>query len=171
MSRQTSLQSKSHASSAGRTISIPPSNSGWTTLVTPIFRNAATSSVRTARAIIMISEFRLRARRAANSIVPWSAPLTRSCARFQCPRLLDLITSGTIDPSFVITHRLPLDQTAEGYKIFGEKKGECIKVVFKPRDLQVKKAILQERGCQVLKKIWRSNGLEHFPESQRVCLR
>ena len=43
--------------------------------------------------------------------------------------------AGKIDPSFVITHRLPLDDAADGYKTFHENKGECIKVVLKPHGL------------------------------------
>jgi threonine dehydrogenase-like Zn-dependent dehydrogenase len=46
--------------------------------------------------------------------------------------LLERIQKGEIDPSFVITHRLPLEQAAHGYKIFEEKKNSCIKIVLKP---------------------------------------
>jgi threonine dehydrogenase-like Zn-dependent dehydrogenase len=46
--------------------------------------------------------------------------------------LLAKIESGEIDPSFVITHTLPLDQAIEGYDLFREKKDNCIKVVLKP---------------------------------------
>jgi threonine dehydrogenase-like Zn-dependent dehydrogenase len=46
--------------------------------------------------------------------------------------LLERIQKGEIDPSFVITHRLPLDAAPEGYKIFRDKQDECIKVVLKP---------------------------------------
>jgi threonine dehydrogenase-like Zn-dependent dehydrogenase len=46
--------------------------------------------------------------------------------------LLDLVQEGTIDPSFVITHRLPLDRAAEGYKTFRDRKDGCMKVVLKP---------------------------------------
>lgn len=46
--------------------------------------------------------------------------------------LLQLIMDGRIDPSFIITHRLPLDQAPEAYKLFKEHKDECIKVVLKP---------------------------------------
>lgn len=48
------------------------------------------------------------------------------------PRLLEYISAGRIDPSFVITHRFTLDDAAEGYKTFHEKKDQCIKVVMKP---------------------------------------
>ncbi len=47
-------------------------------------------------------------------------------------RLLDRIQQGDIDPSFVITHSLPLEQAPRGYKIFEEKKESCVKVVLKP---------------------------------------
>jgi threonine dehydrogenase-like Zn-dependent dehydrogenase len=46
--------------------------------------------------------------------------------------LLDRIERGDIDPSFVITHRLPIDQAADAYKTFRDHKDECIKVVLKP---------------------------------------
>jgi threonine dehydrogenase-like Zn-dependent dehydrogenase len=46
--------------------------------------------------------------------------------------LLDRIERGEIDPSFVITHRLPLDQAPNAYKMFRDEKGTCIKVVLKP---------------------------------------
>ncbi|HWD97531.1 MAG TPA: zinc-dependent alcohol dehydrogenase [Bryobacteraceae bacterium] len=46
--------------------------------------------------------------------------------------LLERIQKGEIDPSFVITHRLPLDQAPEGYAMFKEKQDDCIKVVLKP---------------------------------------
>lgn len=46
--------------------------------------------------------------------------------------LLERVQNGEIDPSFVITHKLPLDQAPHGYKIFRDKKDNCIKVVLKP---------------------------------------
>ncbi len=46
--------------------------------------------------------------------------------------LLERIQNGEIDPTFVITHRMPLDQAAEGYRIFRDKQDECVKVVLKP---------------------------------------
>ena len=47
------------------------------------------------------------------------------------PKLLELITSGQLDPSFIITHRPRLDQAAEAYKMFNDKQDECLKVVMK----------------------------------------
>ena len=46
--------------------------------------------------------------------------------------LLDKIESGAFDPSFVVTHRLPLEQAPEAYKTFRDKQDECIKVVLRP---------------------------------------
>jgi len=46
--------------------------------------------------------------------------------------LLDRVEQGEIDPSFVITHRMPLDDAPHGYKIFKEKGDQCIKVVLTP---------------------------------------
>ncbi|RCJ26628.1 glutathione-dependent formaldehyde dehydrogenase [Nostoc sp. ATCC 43529] len=48
------------------------------------------------------------------------------------PKLLDYIQGGKIDPSFVITHTLPLEQAPHGYEIFNQRKDNCIKVVLKP---------------------------------------
>lgn len=45
--------------------------------------------------------------------------------------LLDKILQDEIDPSFVITHRLSLEEGPEGYKTFHENKDDCIKVVLK----------------------------------------
>jgi threonine dehydrogenase-like Zn-dependent dehydrogenase len=46
--------------------------------------------------------------------------------------LLQRIESGEIDPSFVITHRVPLTDAPEAYKTFRDKQDGCIKVVLKP---------------------------------------
>jgi threonine dehydrogenase-like Zn-dependent dehydrogenase len=46
--------------------------------------------------------------------------------------LLNEIEAGAIDPTFIITHRLPLDAAAEGYQIFRDKEDNCVKVVLRP---------------------------------------
>jgi threonine dehydrogenase-like Zn-dependent dehydrogenase len=43
--------------------------------------------------------------------------------------LLERIERGEIDPSFVITHRLSLDDAPEGYEMFLNKRDGCEKVV------------------------------------------
>ena len=47
-------------------------------------------------------------------------------------RLLEHIENGDIDPTYIITHRMPLDEAAEGYEIFKHKQDECVKVVLTP---------------------------------------
>lgn len=46
--------------------------------------------------------------------------------------LLEKIQAGEIDPSFVITHTIPLEDAPVAYKTFRDKKDHCIKVVIKP---------------------------------------
>jgi threonine dehydrogenase-like Zn-dependent dehydrogenase len=46
--------------------------------------------------------------------------------------LLERIERGDIDPSFVITHRMSLDEAPEGYRMFRDKVDECIKCVLNP---------------------------------------
>ena len=46
--------------------------------------------------------------------------------------LLEMILEGKIDTTFLISHRLPLEQAAHGYKIFKEQQNEVTKVVLKP---------------------------------------
>ena len=46
--------------------------------------------------------------------------------------LLERIQNGEIDPSFVITHRMPLTDAPKGYDIFVNKQDECVKVILKP---------------------------------------
>jgi threonine dehydrogenase-like Zn-dependent dehydrogenase len=46
--------------------------------------------------------------------------------------LLERIQEGEIDPSFVITHKIPLSQAPDGYEMFKHKLDDCLKVVLKP---------------------------------------
>jgi len=48
------------------------------------------------------------------------------------PLLLERVERGDIDPSFVITHRLRLDDAPEGYRIFRNKQDGCVKVTLAP---------------------------------------
>jgi threonine dehydrogenase-like Zn-dependent dehydrogenase len=72
--------------------------------------------------------------------VPFGSVMNRSITiktgqthmhRYMRP-LLERIEKGEIDPSFVITHRLNLEDAPEGYKMFRDKEDECIKVVLTP---------------------------------------
>lgn len=46
--------------------------------------------------------------------------------------LLELIHGGKIDPSFVVSHRVPIDKAPEMYKVFRDKQDNCTKVVLDP---------------------------------------
>lgn len=48
------------------------------------------------------------------------------------PGLLDAIMEGKIDTTFLISHRLPLEQAPEGYLMFHDKQNEVTKIVLKP---------------------------------------
>jgi threonine dehydrogenase-like Zn-dependent dehydrogenase len=43
--------------------------------------------------------------------------------------LLEHIQAGRLDPTFVITHRMNLEDAPKGYDIFVHKEDECMKVV------------------------------------------
>ncbi|WP_437670348.1 zinc-dependent alcohol dehydrogenase [Sorangium sp. So ce131] len=48
------------------------------------------------------------------------------------PRLLELIQRGDIDPSFLLTHRMCLDDGPRGYRLFEERADGCMRAVFAP---------------------------------------
>jgi len=48
------------------------------------------------------------------------------------PKLFDLIERGDIDPSFVISHKLSLEDAPSAYDMFNKHEDNCIKVVLKP---------------------------------------
>lgn len=48
------------------------------------------------------------------------------------PALLNAIQEDKIDTTFVISHRMPLELAAEGYKMFHDQQNEVTKIVLKP---------------------------------------
>ena len=46
--------------------------------------------------------------------------------------LLQIIERGDIDTTFLITHRMSLDEAPEGYRIFNTKQDGCVKIVMNP---------------------------------------
>ena len=48
--------------------------------------------------------------------------------------LLQKIVDGELDPSFVVTHTVPIEQAPEMYRTFRDKQDGCIKVVLKPHE-------------------------------------
>jgi threonine dehydrogenase-like Zn-dependent dehydrogenase len=51
--------------------------------------------------------------------------------RYMLP-LLERVRRGQIYPSFVITHRLGLDDAPDGYKMFRDEQDACVQVVMRP---------------------------------------
>ncbi len=49
-----------------------------------------------------------------------------------CQTLMDLMARGRLDPSFLITHKAPLNEILEGYRIFGEGLEDCVKWAVTP---------------------------------------
>ena len=48
------------------------------------------------------------------------------------PRMLEHVQNGELDPSFLITHRMPLEDAARGYEMFKDKEDGCVRAVFAP---------------------------------------
>ena len=46
--------------------------------------------------------------------------------------LLERIEKGEVDPTFIITHRMRLDEAPQAYRMFRDKQDDCIKVVLTP---------------------------------------
>ena len=53
------------------------------------------------------------------------------------PELLGHIETGRLQPEAIITHRLSLEQAAEGYKMFDKKEENCRKVILTPGSSEV----------------------------------
>jgi alcohol dehydrogenase len=58
--------------------------------------------------------------------------MNQAPAKRQWPRLFEHIQSGYLKPSDIITHRIPLDEIAEGYHLFSAMLDNCIKPVIVP---------------------------------------
>jgi threonine dehydrogenase-like Zn-dependent dehydrogenase len=48
------------------------------------------------------------------------------------PKLIEHVQNGVIDPKGLITHRLPLEEVSEAYRMFSEKLDGCVKTVLLP---------------------------------------
>ena len=49
------------------------------------------------------------------------------------PRLIEHVPEGRINPKELITHRVPLEDMGEAYRIFLARLDDCIKPVLYPR--------------------------------------
>ncbi|MFA5678348.1 MAG: zinc-dependent alcohol dehydrogenase [Pseudomonas sp.] len=48
------------------------------------------------------------------------------------PRLLEHIVQGDLHPDIIISHRMSLEQAAEGYRMFDRQEQDCRKVILRP---------------------------------------
>ncbi|MCQ4122349.1 zinc-dependent alcohol dehydrogenase [Rhodococcus tibetensis] len=48
------------------------------------------------------------------------------------PRMFDYIQQGDLDPSYLITHDMPLEKAVRGYEVFKNKQEGCVRAVFRP---------------------------------------
>ncbi|NEW32895.1 glutathione-dependent formaldehyde dehydrogenase [Nocardia cyriacigeorgica] len=48
------------------------------------------------------------------------------------PRMFDYLEQCDLDPSYLITHDLPLTEAVRGYDLFKNSKQECVRAVFRP---------------------------------------
>jgi threonine dehydrogenase-like Zn-dependent dehydrogenase len=46
--------------------------------------------------------------------------------------LLEHIMNGDLDPTYIISHRMKLEEAPEGYDLFKHKRDGCTKVVLTP---------------------------------------
>ncbi|MBC5773037.1 glutathione-dependent formaldehyde dehydrogenase [Pontibacter sp. KCTC 32443] len=53
------------------------------------------------------------------------------------PRLIDHVMNGVINPKELITHRIPLEEVADGYRLFSAKLDNCIKPVLIPPSARI----------------------------------
>lgn len=56
----------------------------------------------------------------------------RCPARFYMEKLVEAVASKSVDYTRIITHRMPLDQGVEGYRIFDQKQDHCVKIILYP---------------------------------------
>jgi threonine dehydrogenase-like Zn-dependent dehydrogenase len=53
------------------------------------------------------------------------------------PRLIEHIQNGILNPKAMITHRIPLEEVSDAYRIFSDKLDNCIKPVLIPPSARV----------------------------------
>ena len=80
--------------------------------------------------------------------------------------LLRRIEEGQIDPSFVITHEVPLEKGLEMYKVFRDKQDGCVKVVLRPDGLGTTALSQSGRACRGNVAILRTEESRQFVQSR-----
>ncbi len=52
------------------------------------------------------------------------------------PRLIKHVQDGIIDPKGLVTHRIPMEEVSDAYRIFNDKLDNCIKTILLPPTAQ-----------------------------------
>jgi threonine dehydrogenase-like Zn-dependent dehydrogenase len=47
-------------------------------------------------------------------------------------RMIEHMQAGDLDPSFLVTHRMSLEESPRGYEMFKKKEDGCLRVAFTP---------------------------------------
>jgi threonine dehydrogenase-like Zn-dependent dehydrogenase len=58
--------------------------------------------------------------------------MNQASVKRHLPRLMEHVAAGRLRPSEIITHRVPLEDAAEAYEVFSDKRDQCIKTVLIP---------------------------------------
>jgi threonine dehydrogenase-like Zn-dependent dehydrogenase len=58
--------------------------------------------------------------------------MNQASVKRHLPRLIEHIQAGRLEPSQIITHRVPLEEVSDAYHIFSSKLDNCIKTVLIP---------------------------------------
>ncbi len=66
------------------------------------------------------------------------------------PELLEHIETGRLAPEVIISHRMGLEQAAEGYRLFDKKEEDCRKVILTPGDALITEPVVEDVGVGVL---------------------
>ena len=58
--------------------------------------------------------------------------MNQASVKRHLPRLIEHVRQGHLNPSEIITHRVPLEEVADAYHVFSSKLDQCIKTVLIP---------------------------------------
>ncbi len=61
--------------------------------------------------------------------------MNQASVKRHLPRLIEHVRQGHLNPSEIITHRVPLEEVADAYHVFSSKLDQCIKTVLIPPGL------------------------------------
>ena len=48
------------------------------------------------------------------------------------PQMMEHVQRGDLDPSFLVTHRMSLEESPRGYEMFKKKEDGCLRAAFAP---------------------------------------